>query len=202
MATLRTSGLLVPAILCALATPAWAVGVRTTSDAAPTCTDRYADVVRWTPADGPVVPFLVDGRATLVALGRTDAGFWSAVRETGDACDSPGCARLDLLYTPFDGSPSTRYPVQVWGEGDRYDQAELRRIMVQRLWRLASTVWPVRDLRHDYALVTPKAGGDAEVRHPGWLAEVVMAGRWRVRYDHDVRPFMCWCHHTWRAQAR
>lgn len=192
----------IPAILVTFTAPASADTVHTRVDASSMCQERFAEVVRWTPSKGPAARFIVDSDASLVVLGRTDKGFWAAVRESGDACDAPGCTQLDLLFTPFDGSPSKRYPVQKWGEGDRHTPAEMRQVMLRRLWKLAGATWPIGSLRHDYALVTPQSKDGSPPKHPGWLAEAVMAGRWRVRWDHNVRSHMCWCDASWRAVAR
>jgi hypothetical protein len=183
------------------------------------CSVRSASVTRWTPALGPAARFILKSGAEFVALGRTDEGFWSAQLTPSDACGAE-CDALDLVFTRFDDGTSKRYPISSYADREQapaitagdYEasaaarEAWLERRKLSRLWSYAHTVWPVAELRHDYAVVTPVPGtlvpGEPMFETPpyrGWLVGIVQEGHTRLRFTMDKTQFMCWCNSSWRA---
>jgi hypothetical protein len=169
------------------------------------CSDVSATVERWTPAAGPPARFVAEsfargGSDQWTGLGYTGEGFWSAqTRTPSDACDD--CQELDLVLMRFDG---TRRVFPVVTSADHRPTAagtpaSLRDVALQRLWHLAATDWPAKDLAQDYALRLPPtrdAAGLADP-YPGWMAEVSKKRAWLLRFALRAEPHMCWCLFHW-----
>jgi hypothetical protein len=197
------------ALLVALLMPTTAIAapVSTNQVADRPCTVLSADLHRWTPADGLPVRFIaatfLDGSGERwIGLGYDAQGFWSAEAGAGnDACDS--CDELDLVLTRFDGTRQA-FPVVTYADRSRLEgqpPEALREFTLKRLWHLAATVWPVNDLKQDYAFrLPPNRSADGLVDpYPGWMAEASQRGAWLLRFGLASRPFMCWCLTHWRG---
>jgi hypothetical protein len=165
------------------------------------CNLVSAEVLRWTPADGPPAAFVASTWTTtsgnvLVLLGADGAGFWTAEIDAGsDACDD--CRRLHLARTAWNGR-RTRHLVV---EADA-----LRELGVDeqrgRVKRGLFALWPATGLAQTYRV--EMAPHDAEGRlgrYTGWFAGVRVPDRPGVRFGVQYEPTMCWCDDAWHAYA-
>jgi hypothetical protein len=163
-------------------------------------------VIRWTPDSGPPARFIADmftahGTGLFIALGHADDAFWSVEGYwPSDACDD--CNVLDLVGTSLkDGkrrvSPllSQKDHELLFGKTD----AEIHDYILGKLFRLAqSGAWPAGDLAHDYVLRLPARDTQGAAKdYQGWLVEVGKPKQWRLLFDLDSDPHMCWCLYHW-----
>ncbi|NUP05787.1 MAG: hypothetical protein HOW73_06980 [Polyangiaceae bacterium] len=165
------------------------------------CGSAYADIERWTPAEGPAAAYIADafmqhGGSLWMALGYDDTGFWSAEGYAADACDD--CDQLDLVHTTFSGT-RTSFSVLTSELRDKSRSADdpaatLRAGIKQRLFSLAAKTWPVTKLSHDYKLELPKHDADGKIeKFTGWMAEVKKKDGFLLRFGPVGHPHMCWC---------
>jgi hypothetical protein len=194
------------ALVLLSAVPASAAeSVSSPQDAVNACSALHIEVERWAPPHGPPARFVAEsfargGADRWTGLGYTDDGFWSAESRTpSDACDD--CQELDLVLTHFDGTRRA-FPVVTMSDRQRVASSasgSVRDVALGRLWHLAATDWPVKDLRQDYALRLPPtrdADGLADP-YPGWMTEVSKKDTWLLRFAERAEQNMCWCFFHW-----
>jgi hypothetical protein len=174
-------------------------------DAFVSCASASAEVLRWSPAAGPLASYVTDAYLdktdVFIALGYDSAGFWSAEGDPGnDGCDS--CGRLFLRHTGFDGKQLSQHQI---GQGldndpDRDDAKARRAAIKQKIFAVAKGPLDVAALRHDFTMSLPKHDADGHIdRFSGWFAEVKKKDGAVLRYAIVSSSFMCWCSSSWRA---
>jgi hypothetical protein len=171
-------------------------------DAFVSCSSFSADILQWTPADGPAATFIADafersGASLWVGLGYDASGFWSAESAAAsDACDD--CNYLDLVHTSFTGT-RTVYAVV---DSVTTPATSLRQALKTRLFGLAASRWPVARLSHDYKLRLPKRDPEGRIeKFSGWMAEVSKRGGFLLRFGQTSTSSMCWCSDDWNGYA-
>jgi hypothetical protein len=169
------------------------------------CALKHAEVLKWTPADGPPASFIADafldhGGSLWMALGYDESGFWSAEGYWNDASDEGG--GLVLVHTSFSGKRRSS-PVAAYDLAQKHpDRAELRKAIKARLFTLAAGTWNVEKLSHDYKLKLPKHDAEGRIEtFTGWMAEVSRPGGFVLRFAPTASTFMCWCDYSWTGYA-
>lgn len=175
------------------------------ADAFVNCASASAEVLRWSPAAGPLASYVADAYLdktdVFIALGYDSAGFWSAEGDPGsDGCDS--CGRLFLRHTSFSGEKLSEHQI---GQGldsdpDREDAKARRAAIKRKIFTVAKGPLDVRALRHDFTLSLPKHDADGKIESfSGWFAEVKTRDGALLRYAIVTTSSMCWCSSAWRA---
>jgi hypothetical protein len=168
------------------------------------CAFASAEVLRWSPAAGPLASFVTDAYlekdSVYVAIGYDAQGFWSAQADPGgDGCDD--CSQLFLRHTAFSGKVLSSHLV---GEGSNLDQepdaTKRRNAIKQRIFTVAKGSLDLTALRHDYELSVPKHDADGAIeKFSGWFAQIKKKDGALLRFAIVSTPFMCWCDSSWKA---
>jgi hypothetical protein len=167
------------------------------------CAHASADVLRWTPAAGPLASYVADAylanENVFIVIGYDARGFWSAEADPGtDAC---GCSKLYLRHTSFSGERLGSHALGQGSESDpEQDQARRRDAIKQRIFTVAAGPLDVAALRQDLTLGLPKHDAEGNIeKFTGWFAELKKKDGALVRFAIVSTPFMCWCDSSWKA---
>jgi hypothetical protein len=169
-----------------------------------TCAFHGAEVVRWTPASGPLAAFVADTyfarTDVFIALGYDDEGFWSVEGDPGnDACES--CGSLHLRHTSFSGERKLDVLLAQGRDADQEsDQAKRRAALKKKIFRATRGPLELAALRQDYTLTLPAHDAEGKIeKFTGWFAQVKKKDGAVVRFAQVSEGFMCWCDTSWRA---
>lgn len=201
------------ALLASLALPATARAERLSGQLEPkagsppdtfvSCAFASAEVLRWTPADGPLASYVADAFLTkgdvFIALGYDARGLWSAEADPGtDAC---ACSRFYLRHTSFSGERLSSHLIGQGSESDEQtDPLKRRNGIKQKVFTVASGPLDVTSLRQDFSIALPKHDAEGTIeKFSGWFAEIKKTDGALLRFAIVSTPTMCWCNSTWKA---
>lgn len=167
------------------------------------CAHESAEVLRWTPAAGPLASYVADAylasQNVFIVIGYDARGYWTAEADPGtDAC---GCSTLYLRHTSFAGERLSSHTLGRGSEADtEQDQVKRRDAIKQKIFTVAKGPLDVSALRQDLTLTLPKHDAEGNIeKFTGWFAELKKKDGALVRFAVVSTPFMCWCDSSWKA---
>lgn len=167
------------------------------------CAYENAEVLRWTPADGPMAAFVAKQfeahRSLWIGLGYDAKGFWSAEGDTGgDGCDD--CSTLNLVRTSFDGKERKVFKVGAGLDEEPGTTEERQLAIKKKIFTVAAGPLDVKALKHDYTFTLPKHDEEGKIeKFTGWFAEVKKKDGGVLRFASVSESYMCWCIQHWRG---